>query len=176
MGDRDALLDMAGHLALLSLLAVGGVNTVVPELHRLAVDRYGWMSGSAFTDLFALAQAAPGPNVLFVALIGWKAAGMLGAFVAMSAISGPAFLLAYGMARVTEVWGSLNWFKILQDGLAPITVGLIAASAWLLTDAAAQSWRSYVVTGATAAIVLTTRIHPLWLFAAAAAAGLLGLV
>ena len=80
----DVLWEIAWRFSSLSLLAIGGINALLPEIHRVVVDVEGWMTSAEFADLFALAQIAPGPNAMVVSLIGWKAAGVLGAFVATS--------------------------------------------------------------------------------------------
>lgn len=87
------------HFALLSLLAVGGVNTIMPEMHRIVVESNGWVSGAEFTQLFALSQAAPGPNVLIVSLIGWKVAGLPGALISLAGICLPAAAPRRSMQR-----------------------------------------------------------------------------
>jgi chromate transporter len=176
MNDDDSLWSFAVHLSLLSLLAIGGVNTIIPELHRLVVLDHPWMTNEQFTALFALAQAAPGPNVIFVTLLGWQVAGLAGAGAATVAICGPATMIAYMVARLSTKWQHLRWFTLFRSGLVPLTTGLMMASAWLLTAASAQNILSYVVTGATALVMLTTRVNPLWLLALAGGAGAIGLL
>lgn len=176
MDGRDPLIDLVLHLLVLSLVAVGGINVILPDLHRVAVLGEGWMTDEEFTTLFALAQAAPGPNMLFVTLIGWKVGGIPGGLAATAAMSGPAVILAYGMARLWLAWGHQPWFTALRNGLAPLTVGLIVASAALLTIAAASGWQSYAVTAVAAAIVIMTRVHPIIVLACAGALGVAGLV
>ena len=175
MDGRDPLIDLVLHLLVLSLIAIGGINVILPDLHRVAVVGEGWMSDEEFTTLFALAQAAPGPNMLFVTLIGWKVGGIPGGLIATAAMCGPAMILAYGMARLWLAWGHQRWFAALRNGLAPLTVGLIVASAWLLTMAAAVGWQSYAITAAAAIIVATTRIHPILVLAGAGALGVVGI-
>lgn len=82
------LLTIALRFAVLSLLAVGGVTSVLPEVHRVVVDVHGWLTDAEFTRMFALAQANPGPNMLIVTLIGWRVAGLPGALTATSSASG----------------------------------------------------------------------------------------
>jgi chromate transporter len=175
MRDQDALLDLLVQLVLLSLVAVGGVNAILPELHRLVVAG-GWLSGREFTALYALAQAAPGPNVIFVTLLGWQLAGIAGALCATAAICGPSFIVAYLVARLAAAQGDSSWFRLIRRALVPLTTGLVVASACLLTEAAAQGIAGYLVTGATAAVLLATRLNPLWLLAAAGGAGVAGLL
>ena len=120
-------------------------------------------------DLQALAAALPdGP------LIGWSLGGVAGGILATLALCGPPLVLAYGMARLWLAWGEQWWFKLLQRGLAPVTIGLVCASAWLLTDAAASGWQSYVITAVAAVIIGTTRTHPIFILAAAGGLGIAG--
>ncbi|MCG7391617.1 chromate transporter [Microvirga sp. ACRRW] len=176
MSGNDGLWGFIVHISLLSLLAIGGVNTILPELHRFVVLDNLWMSNEQFTALFALAQAAPGPNVIFVTLIGWQIFGLIGALAATLAICGPATIIAYVATHLSTQWQHLRWFKLLRSGLVPLTTGLMITSAWLLTAASAQSSLGYVITAATACVVLMTRINPLWLLAVAAVAGVAGFV
>ena len=171
----EALLQLVVLLAPLSLVAVGGVIVVLPEIHRQSVDGYGWLTDTEFADLFALAQAAPGHNVvLVVSLIGWKVAGAAGALVAMVAVCAPSALLAYAMTRVWQRYRDAPWRRPVQRGLAPISVGLVLASATVLIGAADTTLTAYVVTAATALLTLRSGLHPLILMAGAAALALAG--
>ena len=175
-GNAAGLSDIALHFALLSLLAVGGANAVVPEMHRQAVQIAGWTTDRQFADMFAIAQLAPGPNVMIVTLIGYHVAGLAGALVATVAMCGPSCMLTYFAAQTWRRFEEARWRRVVQAGLVPIAVGLIAASALLLARAAGQSWVAVAVTVATAAICYFTRIHPLWMFALAAVLGYANLV
>ena len=163
-------------LMLLSLVAVGGVNTIVPELHRQVVEVAHWLTDQQFADLFALAQAAPGPNVLFVTLIGWQLAGWEGALIATAALCAPSCVLTFAVAHAWERFKDAPWRIALQIGLVPVTIGLIAASAFLIARAADKSAVAVAITAATAGIAYGSRINPLWALAAAAAIGFAGLV
>jgi chromate transporter len=171
---------LLGELALqffvLSLLSIGGANAVIPEIQRRVVEMHHWMTNEDFAQLFALSQAAPGPNVLIVSLVGWKVAGVLGGVVAMLAMCGPSSLLTYGVAHAWERWRDAPWRIAIQRGLAPVTVGLILSSGYILARTADHSWAAYMITGATLLLALTTRMHPLWLLAVAAVLGACGLV
>ena len=169
------LLQLVVMLVPLSLVAIGGVNSVLPEIHRQVVDGYGWMSDGEFADLFAVAQAAPGPNIaMLVTLIGWKLAGGVGIVVALLAISVPSGLLAYGMTHAWHRFRAARWRRPVQAGLAPIAVGFVLASGTLLIRAADTTVAAYAVSAATAVLMLRTRVHPLLIMAAAAAVGVLG--
>jgi len=168
--------EVAAQFAILSLLSIGGANAVIPEIQRRAVEVEHWMTNADFTQLFALSQAAPGPNVLIVSLIGWKVAGVLGGVVALLAMSGPSSILTYAVAHAWERFRDAPWRIAIQRGLAPVTVGLILASGYVLTRAADHNWVAYAITGATLLLASTTRLHPLSLLAVAAALGAFGLV
>ena len=172
----EVLVELAVDFSLLSLFAVGGVVTVLPELHRGVVEVHGWMSSAEFAQLFALAQASPGPNILVVSLIGWKVAGLAGAAVATAAVCAPSSLLTYGVSRVWHRFRDARWRKTVEDGLVPLTVGLMLAGSYLITLAADRSAMGFIITAVTAAAVLGTRVHPLWLLAAGGLVGLAGWV
>lgn len=167
---------LAQHFSLLSLLAFGGANSVVPEMHRLAVDVHGWMSSPEFADLFAIAQAAPGPNMMIVTLVGLRAGGVPGAIVATAAMCLPSCLLTFVVSRTMERFADNPWRAVLQAGLAPVTVGLVLGSGWVLTRAADHSVAAYALTAASAGWMLVSRRSPLWLLAAGAVLGLAGVV
>lgn len=167
---------LAGDFAVLSLLSVGGAATVLPEMHRMLVEANGWMSSREFAELFALAQAAPGPNVLVVSLLGLQAAGLSGAAVATLAMILPSSLLTFFADRLWRGERLSAWREVVDNGLAPITVGLIAAGGVLLALPSAGNPVALLVAGASALAVWRTRLHPLWLIAAGALAGVAGLV
>lgn len=177
MNDNEgAVWIIALNFALLSLMAVGGVNPIIPELHRQAVDVYGWMSSGRFTDLFAIAQGAPGPNIFVTTLIGWDAAGLPGAVVATLAICGPSSLLAYAACRLWDRFRLAHWRIAVQTGLLPVTIGLVAAGAYVVARTADTSLVAFAITVVTAAALLHTRLHPLVFLAGGAALGVAGLV
>jgi chromate transporter len=169
------LVTLAGLFAELSLLAVGGANALVPEMQR-QVQAQGWMQQSEFAALFALAQAAPGPNMLVVTLVGWRVAGLSGALVATGAFVVPTGVLTYAVSRVWERFREARWRRMIQAGLTPVTVGLVMAAAVLLCRAAALDTRLLLLSAAVAVVLLTTRLHPLWLLAAGAALGAAGIL
>lgn len=174
---KGVLWTLAWNFGLISLMTIGGGFSALPEMHRVAVDVYGWMSSETFANLFALAQAAPGPNLIVVALLGWQVAGIAGAMVAAGAICIPAFAIVFTASKLTTRWNHLPWYKVFERGLLPITLGLIVASAGLLSIAAAgPRWGSFAVTALTAAGVLWTRLNPLALLGIAAVLGMLNLV
>jgi chromate transporter len=171
----DVLFKLAGYFALMSLFAIGGANSAVPEMHRIAVDVEHWMTDRQFTDIFALAQVTPGPNVIIVALIGYTVAGVPGGLVATLAMCGPTCIFAFYVGRVWERFKDAPWRVAIQAGLLPISIGLIFASAFVVAWATAQNWAAAALIFATAAVTYVTRLNPLWIFAAAALASLTGI-
>jgi chromate transporter len=163
-----------GYFAALSLFAVGGANAAIPEMHRVAVDIMHWMSDRQFADSFAIAQLSPGPNVIVVALIGYHVAGLAGAVVATLGMCGPSCTLAFFVARFWDRFKDAPWRIAIQAGLVPVSIGLIAASAFVLARAADHSSLAGLFTTATAAVAYWTRINPLWVFGVAGALGLAG--
>jgi chromate transporter len=170
------LTTLAGYFALMSLLAIGGANSAVPEMQRVAVEVERWMTDRQFADIFAIAQVTPGPNVIIVTLIGYHVAGLLGALVATLAMCGPTCVFAFYIGHAWERFKDAPWRAAIQAGLLPISIGLIAASAFVVTWVAAHNFVAVAVTLATAIVTYTTRLNPLWIFAAAALLGLAGLI
>jgi chromate transporter len=160
----------------LSLLSIGGGNTVLPEMHLKVVNSFHWLSNKQFADVFAISQAAPGPSILIVTMIGYKAAGVTGAILATIAMMLPAGVLVYLVSRVWERAKDSPLRKAIEKGLAPLTVGLILASGWVMSQAADHDWRAYLLTGACTAIFTTTKINPLFIVAAAGIIGWFGWV
>ena len=166
-----SILELFLYFAGLSLIAIGGANVVIPDMHRHIVEVQHWMSGTEFVALAALSQAAPGPNVLIVSLIGWKLAGLAGALVATLGMCLPSSLLAYFFSGYWQRFEAAHWRVIVAVGLGAVTVGLILASGYILTRTADHTWAAYAITAATVVLMLTTRVHPLWVLAVAAALG-----
>ena len=173
------------HYLTLSLLSVGGAITTAPDMHRFLVDQQHWLSDAQFNASIAIAQAAPGPNVLFVALLGWNVglnaggmlAGLLGVLLSLLGILIPSTVLTYAAAQ----WGhrnrELRAVRAFKQGMAPIVVALLIATGWILASANGSSlkdWPVWLVTMVTALIVWRTRTHLLWLLGAGALLGWYG--
>jgi chromate transporter len=174
--DSGTLLTLASFFAVLSLFAIGGGNSAVPEMHRFSVDVQHWLTDRQFADTFALAQLAPGPNLIIVALIGYHVAGVAGALVAMLAMCGPTSVFAFFVGRASERFKGSFWHGALSRGLVPVTLGLTAASAIVIATTADYGWLAAGITLGTALTAYFVRVHPLWAFAVAALLGLSGLV
>ncbi len=160
--------------ASISLLAIGGANVLVPELHRLLVDRHGWLDEATFAQLIALSQAAPGPNILAGSIMGFWLAGLPGLLAATLGLLGPAAILAWLVAGLTRRLAGARWLAPAQAGLVPVAVGLVLASGVLIAQGAAVGFAlaPLVTLGATL-FVWRSRFSPLWALAGGAAAGLL---
>jgi chromate transporter len=158
----------------LSLLAFGGGNSVLPEMQRRMVDVHGWMTAAQFNALFGLAQAAPGPNMMVVTLLGWRLAGVWGALVATAAMFGPSSLVTGIALRAWERFRHAPWRRAVQAGLVPVTAGLVSAGAAVVAATAAGTPALAGVAAAAAALSIATKLHPLWLLGLGAAFGLSG--
>jgi chromate transporter len=175
MNGRDELGTLAVMFLLLSVVSIGGVNTTLPEMHRLAVDVHHWMSDEEFIRLYAISQAAPGPNLMIVALVGWHVAGMLGGLVALVALILPTTTLAWIVALTWTRFREARWRKAVQAGMVPITVGLVSASAFVIAETVSHGKVLLLLVSAiTMMLVALTRIHPLIPLAAAGALGYFG--
>lgn len=171
MSDDDDLAQLVVGFLGISLLSVGGGIAVLPEMHRLVVETHGWMDELGFAKRFALAQAAPGPNIMVVGLIGWHVSGTLGMFAAMLAMCGPTSILAYGFARLRGRLAGARWMRVFERGMVPIAIGLIAASGLLLAAGTADAPLAIAITVASTIFVWRTQRSPLWLLGAGAALG-----
>jgi chromate transporter len=175
-------LNLFVHYLGLSLMAIGGAITTAPDMHRYLVDQQHWMTEPQFNASITLAQAAPGPNVLFVALMGWQvgvnagslSSALLGMALTMTGMLLPSATLTYVASR----WGhnnrDLRAVRAFKQGMAPVVIGLILATGWLMSSAhgdVAVDWRLWLVTAVAALVVWKTKVHLLWLLAAG---GLLG--
>ena len=175
------------HFASLSLLAVGGAITAVPEMHRYLVGDKLWLTDAQFSASIALAQAAPGPNVMFVALMGWNVGlnaggyglALLGASATMLGILLPSTMLTFMAAR----WGhrnrELRAVRAFKQGMAPIVIGLLVSTGWILASAYGNpktDWPLWLLTAISTLLVWRTKIHLLWLLGAGAVLGGMGWV
>lgn len=169
-------LQLFGHFLLLSLLAIGGAMTTAADMQRYVVGERGWLGDTEFGDAIALAQAAPGPNVLFVAVLGFDIAGLLGALVTMLGTLLPSSVLTLHATRWGESRRDSRAVRAFTSGMAPLTLGLLLATAWLLFAPAAAQPGSWALVGVTLLLMLRTRLGPLMPIAIGAVAGALGWV
>ena len=198
-------LNLFGHFLTLSLMSIGGAISTSSEMHRFLVEQQHWLTQDQFNHAITLAQAAPGPNVLFVVLMGWQigmnagstAAAVAGVAVTMIGILAPSTCITYAAAR----WGhrnrDLRAVRAFKQGMAPVVIALLLSTAWIMASAAAGTagagvgadtgsagaapdlaaagplWLTAIVSGV---VIWRTRIHLLWLLAAGAVLGALGVI
>jgi chromate transporter len=178
MSDEGAglYLRLLAIFAVCSIIAVGGANAALPEMHRQTVDIHQWLSDRTFSELIAIAQASPGPNLVFVALLGDYIAGVPGALVAIVGMCAPSGVIAYLVARVIDRFEHARWRIVIQAGLVPVTIGLVASSAFIVARAADRTAVTFLITSVTFALCYWTRVTPLVALGLAAILGLTGLV
>lgn len=169
------LLGLWAHFMLLSVLAVGGAITTAPDMQRYLVGQHGWMTDAQFTAGVAIAQAAPGPNILFVAVMGWHVAGVAGVLATMAGIMVPSSLLAFAIGRFGQRRAESVALRAFTAGLTPLTLGLLASTGWVLTAPVRGEWVAVALVLGTVAASVRTRVSPMWLIAAGALAGALAL-
>jgi chromate transporter len=162
--------------AQLSLMAFGGGNAVLPEMQRQVVEVHHWMTAQDFAALYALAQAAPGPNMLVSTLIGWQVAGLAGALVATFGLTLPSCLLTMAVSHAWFRFRDAPWRRAVQAGLLPVTAGLITAGAVLLCQTTSTGWRPALLTAVATALFVGTKVHPLLVLVGATVLGITGLL
>lgn len=175
------------HFLSLSLLAVGGAIATAPDMHRFLVDEHGWLSDSQFNASIAIGQAAPGPNVLFIALLGWHVGlntgslgwALLGVLLSMLGIMLPSSALTFLASRWSHANRELRAVRAFKQGMAPIVIALLVATGWILASAhgdVARDWPLWLTTAVSTLVVWRTRLHLLWLLGAGAVLGWFGVL
>jgi chromate transporter len=178
-------LSLFGHYLALSLLCVGGAITTAPDMHRFLVQEKAWLTDPQFSASIAIAQAAPGPNVLFTALMGWNVGlnagglwtALLGMVLCLGGIMLPSSVLVYLSAQWSHRNRDLRAVRAFKQGLAPLVVALLIATGWILATGngyALSNWPAWAVTAVATVVVWKTRLHLLWLLGAGAALGWMG--
>jgi chromate transporter len=172
------------HYLSLSLLSVGGAISTAPDMHRFLVDRHGWLTDPQFSASIAIAQAAPGPNVLFIALLGWNVG--LNAGGLPTALLGMALTMVGIMVPSTTSPSAARWVTRTAkcavrglQGMTPIVIALLIATGWILatgSNYAVRDWPIWLIAIVSAGIVWQTKVHLLWLLGAGAALGWMGWV
>jgi chromate transporter len=180
-------LNLFAHYLLMSLMSIGGAISTTSEMHRFLVEQHHWLTQAQFNDSIALAQAAPGPNVLFVALMGWHVgmntgsmmAAVLGVATTMVGVLTPSTILTYAASQ----WGhrnrELRAVRAFKQGMAPVVIALLLSTAWILGGAGGHGtadWRLWLLSGVSLLVIWRTKIHLLWLLGAGAVLGALQVV
>ena len=174
--DANPVATLAWTFAIMSLFAVGGANSAIPEMHRVAVDVNHWLTDKQFTDVYAIAQLSPGPNVLIVTLIGYSVAGILGALVATLAMCVPTAVLALIVSRFLTRSSRSRWPSIIQAALVPLSIGLMGASGFILARTSDRTVVAALVTVGAAVLASVTKLNPLWMLVAGGCLGFAGLI
>jgi len=183
------------HFLSLSLLAIGGAVSTLPDMHRMLVKDQHWLLDSQFNASVALAQAAPGPNVLFVALLGWNVGlnasgaaagshlawvyGLAGMALSMLGVLLPSTTLTLMASRWAHHNRDLPAVRAFKQGMAPVVVGLLMATSAILAlnpGRSSDHWPLWLLSAASAVIVWRTKLHLLWLLGIGALLGWMGLV
>ncbi|ATU46137.1 chromate transporter [Acinetobacter junii] len=156
----------------LSVLAFGGGNAILPEMQHQVVTVHQWMTAEQFSSLFAMAQAAPGPNMMIVPLVGWHVAGPAGLLVTSLAKFGPSSIITVYVLKFWQRFKDHPLRARFEKALKPITVGLVLVSAWLIADASAQNALLILIVILTAILGMFKKVHPLWVMAFGAGLGI----
>ncbi|HUG25348.1 chromate transporter [Piscinibacter sp.] len=173
LGPAD-LASLFGHFLVLSFLAIGGAITTAPEMNRYLVAQQHWLTDAQFTASVAIAQAAPGPNVLFVAVLGWNVAGPLGALATMTGILLPSTALSLWATRWGHARRETRGVRAFTTGMAPLTIGLLVATGWVLAGPAAGRPGTMLLVAGTVVMMLRTKFSPMWAVGAGAVIGAIG--
>ncbi|MFZ9069704.1 MAG: chromate transporter [Burkholderiaceae bacterium] len=168
------ILEIFLRFLLLSLLATGGALSLAPAMHKYLVVQKGLITDTQFIGSIALAQSAPGPNVLFVTVLGWQAAGFWGALAMTVGCLIPSAVLAVYAGRKIVSNPNSFWMRGLREGLAPIAIGLTFATAVVLLKPWITEWRVWLLTIASISVAYFTRLAPIYLIAVGAAIGAFG--
>jgi len=169
----------------LSILSIGGGNSIIPEMHLQSVKQFHWMTDRQFADIFAISQSAPGPSILIVTLIGYKAGlgmtdnqffGVIGAILATIAMVVPAGLLVFWAAKFWQQAAESKWRQAVEKGFAPLAVGLILATAFIVSKAADHGRVAYAITVVATLIFASSKINPLYIVAIGGFMGWMGWV
>jgi chromate transporter len=174
--DSNPVATLAWTFAMMSLFAVGGANSAIPEMHRVAVEVNHWLTDKQFTDVYAIAQLSPGPNVLIVTLIGYSVAGLAGALVATLAMCVPTAVLALTVSRFLTRSSQSRWPSIIQAALVPLSIGLMGASGFILARTSDHTVVAILVTVGAAVLASVTKLNPLWMLVAGGCLGFAGLI
>jgi chromate transporter len=177
MSTQSPVAELSLHIALMSLTAVGGgVVLIGPQVGQYVVDGQHWLSNEQFAAAYAMAQAAPGPNLLFVALVGWLIAGWAGAISTTLAVLVPSTLLTLAVMRLQARRTGTRLTRALGNAFAPMAIGFLGATAWLFMRISNVDWRADLLTMLAVLILLRSKINPVVLIALGAAAGMLNLI
>lgn len=170
---KDELPALVRHFAVLSLVAVGGANAILPQIHADVVTQTHWLSTKEFTQLVAVAQITPGPNFLIVPLIGWRVAGWPGALSALLAFVIPPAALTIFVGRALARHAQTRTITALRSALPPVAAGLLIASGIALARTNSIHIAALGIAGGVAILATALQVNPLWWMLLAAVTGVL---
>jgi chromate transporter len=177
MNGPSEALSLTTRLAVLSSISFGGFPTVLPDVREFVVTTHGWLTDQEFSNLFALAQAIPGPNmILMMSFVGWQVWGLPGAIASAFATFGPPCMMYFASYCLWDRFRGGRWQPIVRGGLVPVSVGLVVASGVVMAGASYTGLGALAVTLAAAVLLLSTRLSPLWMLLGGGILGALGLV
>ncbi|MBV8601760.1 MAG: chromate transporter [Candidatus Eremiobacteraeota bacterium] len=156
---NNLLFSLAVTFALLSVQAVGGGSAILPEMQRQMLEVYH-LPDHDFARIFALGQVAPGPNMSMVGLLGYRIAGFEAGIVVLLAFFVPASVLCYYAGKVWDRIGETPWRRAVQDGLAPVSIGLMSSGVYAIAKTAATTPLTIGLAIVVFALVLRTKINP----------------
>jgi chromate transporter len=167
----DELLALFGHFLSLSVFATGGAMALASDMHRYVVDEHAYITHTQFVNSIALAQAAPGPNILFITVMGWQIAGLPGALATTLGLSLPALVFPFVVSRLGRMAQFERLLKAMQRGLGPVAIGLMASTCLLLVRGAPGVWKGAAMIAASTLLLAATRVPPVLLILVAGVAG-----
>jgi chromate transporter len=167
----QALFALFAHFLSLSIFATGGGMALASDMHRYVVDEHGYLTHTQFVNAIALAQAAPGPNILFVTVMGWQMAGLPGALATTLGLSLPALVFPVLISRASRLAQFDRLIQALQRGLGPIALGLMGATCYLLVRQAPGPWMGLGFIAVSVAVLTLTRVPPVAVIAASGVVG-----
>jgi chromate transporter len=165
------LLVMTWTFLWLSLICVGGGLGVIPEMQRQVVTLHAWVTAREFVDGYTLAQLTPGPTMLVVAFVGYRAHGLPGAVLATLATFLPTSIL---VVLVTTQWQRLRahrWAVSAERALLPIGIGLSTAGAYTLARTALHDVTTVAVALVAGLLLYHGRISAILVVALGGVAG-----
>jgi chromate transporter len=171
----DQIPAIARVFAYLSFLTIGGGMAAFPEMRTLVVDVHRWLTDGQLIHIYSVGQLSPGPNMMMVATIGERVAGIPGALVAAFAFFIPTGLLTFGVGRVWNRLASWPWRASIQRGLGPVAIGLAVAGLITFGKGAVTGWITLAVGLAVFFASLRTRLNPALLILGGAAVGAIAL-